>query len=336
MRTADFDYELPPGLIAQSPTQPRDSSRLMVLHRETGTIEHRRFRDIGDYLRPGDVLVLNDTRVIPARLLGNKETGGQVEVLLLHREQAGCRALVRPGKRLEVGTRLTLGEGDHTVSAVVVERGEDGSRLLTFDDEAHLHEAGEVPLPPYIHTPLEDPERYQTVYARQPGSAAAPTAGLHFTPELLEALQEQGVGVVYVTLNIGLDTFQPVRESDPTHHTIHREYVQLSPEAVGALNRARQAHGRIVAVGTTGVRVLEQGCHEGVFESFHGWCGLYILPGHRFRGVDVLLTNFHLPRSTTLLLTAAFAGRERLLSAYQEAIEQGYRFYSFGDGMLVL
>jgi S-adenosylmethionine:tRNA ribosyltransferase-isomerase len=308
----------------------------MVLHRETGTMEHRRFRDIGDYLRPGDVLVLNDTRVIPARLLGHKETGGRVEVLLLHREQTGWRALVRPGKRLEVGARLTLGEGGHTVSAVVAERGEDGSRLLTFDDEAHLPEAGEVPLPPYIHTPLEDPERYQTVYARQPGSAAAPTAGLHFTPELLEALQEQGVGVVYVTLNIGLDTFQPVRESDPTHHTIHREYVQLSPEAVGALNRARQAHGRIVAVGTTGVRVLEQGCHEGVFESFHGWCGLYILPGHRFRGVDVMLTNFHLPRSTTLLLTAAFAGRERLLSAYQEAIEQGYRFYSFGDGMLVL
>jgi S-adenosylmethionine:tRNA ribosyltransferase-isomerase len=246
---------------------------------------------------------------------------------------------VRPGKRLGVGTRLILGEGregGHTITSVVVGLGKDGSRLLTFDDEAHLPEAGEVPLPPYIHTPLEDPERYQTVYARQPGSAAAPTAGLHFTPELLEELQEQGVGVVYVTLNIGLDTFQPVRESDPTHHTIHREYVQLSPEAVGALNRARQAHGRIVAVGTTGVRVLEQGCREGVFESFHGWCGLYILPGHRFRGVDVMLTNFHLPRSTTLLLTAAFAGRERLLSAYQEAIEQGYRFYSFGDGMLVL
>jgi S-adenosylmethionine:tRNA ribosyltransferase-isomerase len=318
------------------------------------TVEHRCFRDIVDYLRPGDVVVLNDTRVIPARLRGRKETvrsadsaghspsgGGKVEVLLLHREAspggaASWRALVRPGKRLEVGTRLTLGQNGHTVSALVAERGEDGSRLLTFADESCLAQAGEVPLPPYIHTPLDDPERYQTVYARAPGSAAAPTAGLHFTPELLQVLGQKGVGILYVTLHIGLDTFRPVREADPHRHTIHREWAQLSPEAAAVLNRARAGGGRVIATGTTSVRVLEECCRGGRFEPYSGWCGLFILPGRRFRGVDVLLTNFHLPRSTTLMLTAAFAGRERLLAAYREAIHLGYRFYSFGDCLLIL
>ncbi|MEE9203243.1 MAG: S-adenosylmethionine:tRNA ribosyltransferase-isomerase, partial [Dehalococcoidia bacterium] len=255
MRTSDFDYELPQELIAQAPAQPRDSSRLMVLHRDTGEIEHRRFRDIADYLRPGDVVVLNDTRVIPARLRGRKETGGKVEVLLLHRErapggEANWRAMVRPGKRLEVGTRLTLGQDGHTVSALVAERREDGSRLLTIADESCLAEAGEVPLPPYIHTPLSDPEHYQTVYAREPGSAAAPTAGLHFTPELLQGLREKGVGILYVTLHIGLDTFRPVREADPAHHTIHREWAVLSPGAAAVLNRAKAGGGRVIATGT--------------------------------------------------------------------------------------
>ncbi|MBI4287344.1 MAG: tRNA preQ1(34) S-adenosylmethionine ribosyltransferase-isomerase QueA [Chloroflexi bacterium] len=343
MRTSDFDYDLPPQLIAQTPIEPRDHSRLMVLDRASGAIEHRHFYDIPGYLRPGDVLVLNDSRVIPARLRGRRsDTGGGVELLLLHpigERQWEC--LARPARPLVPGVGLVFGgNGDSpALHAEIVGVREQGIRRVCFSNEALFEKLGYVPLPPYIHTPVADAERYQTVYARSRGSAAAPTAGLHFTPELLEEVQARGISTLFTTLHIGLDTFHPVHEEDPRCHHIHREFGCLTPEVADAINRARAERRRIIAVGTTSVRVVEQaaaaGNGAGVYP-FHGWAGLFILPGFQFKAIDCLITNFHLPRSTLFMLVSAFAGKELIDRAYREAIRERYRFYSFGDCMLIL
>jgi len=344
MRTADFDYPLPAHLIAQRPVEPRDHARLLVLDRATGRLEHRRFYELGDYLQPGDLLVFNDTRVLPARLRGRRaDTGGGVELLLLRRVGPGLwECLGRPGRRLREGVNLVLEGKGTALTARVVAVEEGGIRRVAFEDEARLEQVGEVPLPPYIREPLEDPERYQTVYARVAGSVAAPTAGLHFTPHLLESLARQGVRMAFLTLHIGLDTFRPVTEEDPRQHRLHTEFLQVPEETARAVEEARRAGRRVVAVGTTVVRALEQCAlwseaqgREGLGPC-SGWADLFILPGHRFRAVDALITNFHLPRSTLLMLVCAFAGRERVLDAYREAVAQGYRFYSFGDAMLIL
>jgi len=344
----DFDYELPQELIAQHPVEPRDTSRLMVVHRATGNIEHRIFRDIGEYLQPGDLLVANQSRVIPARLRGRKkESGGAVEVLLLAlRVDRGVdcwEALVRPGRRIHEGQVLAFDAG---LEATVIERTPSGGRVLRFtapdgNVSAALERAGSVPLPPYIHEPLADPERYQTVYAREPGSAAAPTAGLHFTPELLNALQARGVEITFVTLHIGLDTFRPLGAGSLDEHKMHSEVFELGEEAAAQINATRRAGGRIVAVGTTAVRTLESvgtqqltGCNDEV-QPAKGRTDLFIRPGHRFRLVDAMITNFHLPRSTLIVLVSAFAGRDLILRAYREAVQERYRFYSFGDAMLL-
>lgn len=351
--TSDFDYHLPADRIAQTPIEPRDASRLLVVHRATGALEHRAFRDLKDYLRPGDLLVANRSRVIPARLRGVKaESGGAVEMLLLAvRADVGpdCwEGLLRPGRRVHEGQRLLFGDGE--VVADVLERTPAGGRLVRLsaregDVPAALARVGTMPLPPYIRTPLGDPERYQTVYAHVPGSAAAPTAGLHFTPELLAELESDGVDVAYVTLHIGLDTFRPIEESDAASHRIHTEEIEIDEPTAQRINAAREAGGRIVAVGTTAVRVLESAAaasieHHGeggpAVAPFRGRTGLYIVPGYRFRAVDVMLTNFHLPRSTLIVLVSAFAGRELILRAYAEAVARAYRFYSFGDAMLLL
>jgi len=345
MRTSDFDYPLPERLIAQTPVEPRDHSRLLVLHRDTGAIEHRRFYEIGDYLRRGDLLVFNDSRVIPARLFGRRPgTGGKVELLLLRRMPDGAwEALAKPGRRVQPGARVRLGgeDGAPSVEAEVVGVGEGGVRTVRFSDESALDRLGVVPLPPYIRAPLADPERYQTVYARVKGSAAAPTAGLHFTPDLLRRLQEQGVEFAFVTLHIGLDTFRPVTEVDPRQHKLHLEHCEVPDATAEALTRARREGRRIVAVGTTAVRALEtvgspSAEGDGVVPPYAGETDTFILPGHRFRLVDVMLTNFHLPRSSLLMLVAAFAGTERVLAAYREAAAREYRFYSFGDAMLIV
>jgi S-adenosylmethionine:tRNA ribosyltransferase-isomerase len=344
MKTSDFDYQLPSELIAQTPVKPRDRSRLMVLERRIGSIKHRRFFEIVDYLHAGDVLVFNDSRVIPARLKGRKaDTGGRVELLLLRRlDTAIWEALVKPGKRVDIGTRLELGgdnNGGLKVVAEVTGLGEEGVKVVRFSDEKLLLEMGAIPLPPYIHTPLADAERYQTVYARTPGSAAAPTAGLHFTPELLERIEGKGVKLLFVTLHIGLDTFRPVREEDPLKHPIHKEYGILTKEVATELSLAKKEGRRIICAGTTTVRILEQAAQASqtsLLAPFEGWVSLLALPGYQFRMTSAMITNFHLPRSTLLMLVAAFAGRDFILSAYEEAITQRYRFYSFGDAMLVL
>ncbi len=351
MKTGDFDYDLPPERIAQTPVEPRDASRLMVVHRQTGRIEHRIFRDIGDYLRPGDLLVLNQTRVIPARLFGRKAaTGGKVELLLLNRRDAqSWEALVR-GKGLRPGVQIEIRSAGPqpaiTVRAEILAGTESGSRLVRFERpiEPLLDQLGVMPLPPYIHEPLRDPERYQTVYSRIEGSAAAPTAGLHFTPELLVDLRRQGVELAYITLHIGLDTFRPVKEEQVEEHRIHTEWFELTAPVAERINRARLEGRRVVAVGTTVVRALESAA-EGCGGEACGWrtvaarsgpTDLFIYPGYRFRVVEALITNFHLPRSTLLMLVSAFAGRELILRAYEEAIRRQYRFYSFGDAMLLL
>ena len=346
MRTSDYDYHLPPHLIAQTPAEPRDSSRLLVLHRSTGRIEHRQsFRELVDYLREGDVLVFNNSRVIPARLHAIREgTGGRVEFLLLKRLKEGVwEAVGRPSRRLVSGSRfLVEGNTRAELWVEVLEATEDGTRTVHISSEEGIESAGRVPLPPYIHTPLDNPERYQTVYSSVPGSVAAPTAGLHFTPELLKTLEARGTRQVYVTLHVGLDTFRPLRGEDPREHVIHGEYFQMDQDAAAQLNAARKDGRRVIAVGTTSVRLLEQAAlyaENGVTPEHvptSGWAELYILPGHRFRAVDAMITNFHLPRTTLLMLVSAFAGRERVLNAYREAIAREYRFYSFGDGMLIL
>ena len=344
MKTSDFDYSLPSELIAQTPVEPRDRSRLMVLNRGDGSIEHRRFSQIVDYLRDGDVLVFNDSRVIPARLEGRKiDSGGRVEILLLRRLEANVwEALVKRGKRLRLGTSVEIVDNstaDNTsgVLAEVIELGQNGIKVLRFSDETLLLGLGKIPLPPYIHTPLSHPERYQTVYARITGSAAAPTAGLHFTPGLLSKIEQKGVHCLFVTLHIGLDTFSPVREDNPREHPIHREYGALSQTVADQLSQAKKEGRRVICVGTTTVRILEQVAQLSLnLQPFEGWVNLFILPGYRFRMVDALITNFHLPRSTLMMLVTAFAGKELINQAYQEAIARKYHFYSFGDATLIL
>ncbi|MEO8354705.1 MAG: tRNA preQ1(34) S-adenosylmethionine ribosyltransferase-isomerase QueA [Chloroflexota bacterium] len=355
MKTADFDYNLPESSIAQTPAEPRDSSRLLVLHRDTGTLEHKAFRDVSDYLRAGDLLVLNQTRVIPARIFARKETGGRVELLLLRRRNELTWEALVGGKGLRIGRKVWLesdearrvGEGakspDLAVQAEIIEILEGSERVIRFTEpiEPYFSKVGNVPLPPYIHKKLIDPERYQTVFAREPGSAAAPTAGLHFTPRLLEELQAKGVKIAYVTLHVGLDTFAPVTEDDPQEHTIHTEWCELSQEAADLIDQTREAGGRIVAVGTTSVRTLESAAAQASslqsqLSAFIGPTSLFILPGYQFKIVDVMITNFHLPRSTLLMLVSAFAGREKILETYETAIKEGYRFYSFGDAMIII
>jgi S-adenosylmethionine:tRNA ribosyltransferase-isomerase len=346
MKTSDFDYTLPAGLIAQNPIEPRDHSRLMVLDRSNGSLEHRRFFEIQDYLRSSDVMVFNDSRVIPARLKGKRAgSGGSVEVLLLRRREPGVwEALARPARRLLPGAVVEIApeagsDAKDVIRGEIIGTGEKGVRVIYFRDDARLMTAGEVPLPPYIHTPLADRERYQTVYARVIGSVAAPTAGLHFTPELLARIESTGVRFLFVTLHIGLDTFRPVTEDDPREHTVYREYGVLDDETARELSRAKAEGRRIICVGTTSARIVEHAAAAsgaGEIKPFRGWVDLFILPGHRFRLTDALLTNFHLPRSTLLMLVSAFAGREIIDRAYREAIARGYRFYSFGDAMLVL
>jgi len=340
MHLNDFDYDLPESFIAQEPVEPRDQARLMVLSRATGEITHAVFRDIGRFLRPGDLLVANRTRVIPARLFARKvPTGGKVEILLLRREApAQWQAMVR-GRGLTAGKRLALENG---LEAEIVAVLDGPLRRLRFsrplDDT--LAQMGQMPLPPYIHRPLENPERYQTIFAREAGSAAAPTAGLHFTERLLAELQTQGIGFATVTLHVGLDTFAPVKEDDPREHKIHTEWCEVSAETAERINRTRAAGGRIVAVGTTSVRTLETAArHARQGDVVAPWVGdtdLFILPGYRFRAVDAMVTNFHLPKSTLLMLVSAFAGRERILHAYEVAKQEGYRFFSFGDAMLLV
>ncbi|MFN8385199.1 MAG: tRNA preQ1(34) S-adenosylmethionine ribosyltransferase-isomerase QueA [Anaerolineales bacterium] len=336
MQTSDFDYNLPESSIAQTPAEPRDSSRLLVLHRDNGKLEHRIFRDVTDYLNAGDLLVLNQTRVIPARIFARKETGGRVELLLLRRrDELTWEALVG-GKGLRVGRLAQIDDGPEVK---IIEELDGAERLIQFSEpiESYFSKVGNVPLPPYIHEKLNDPERYQTVYAKEPGSAAAPTAGLHFTPRLLEELQVKGVRVAYVTLHVGLDTFAPVNEEDPEEHNIHSEWCELTQETADAINETRVRGGRVIAVGTTSVRTLESAAvgQDGIL-SYIGSTSLYVLPGYHFKIVDAMITNFHLPKSTLLMLVSAFAGRERILETYATAISEGYHFYSFGDAMLIL
>ena len=341
MRTEDFDYELPEELIAQTPVEPRDHSRLLVVHRSDGSLEHRHFYDITEYLHPGDALVINETRVIPARLLGVKEdTGVPVEVLLLRRENAtDWEALVRPGRRLKPGSFCSFGDG--LLRCEMLENvAETGGRRVRFHYEGVFEELldrlGEMPLPPYIHEKLQDPERYQTVYAREEGSAAAPTAGLHFTPELLERIRSKGVRIVPVLLHVGLGTFRPVKVKDVETHVLHSEFCQVSREAAEALNGIRRAGGRIVCVGTTSVRTLEtMATEDGVIHPGAGETRIFIYPGVKIKAVDALITNFHLPQSTLLMLVSAFLGREKALEVYREAVKQKYRFFSFGDAMFI-
>jgi S-adenosylmethionine:tRNA ribosyltransferase-isomerase len=340
VRTADFDYELPPEFIAQTPVEPRDAARLLVLDRDSGSYQHTTFREIGDFLQPGDMLVFNETRVIPARLYGRKvPSGGRVELLLLRKESSLNWEVLVGGKSLTSGKQVQVENGPTADIQSVL----DGPRrLIRFSEpiEPYLEKAGHVPLPPYIHTPLLDPQRYQTVYARQPGSVAAPTAGLHFTPGLLDRLQESGVYQAKITLHIGLDTFAPVTEEEPHEHKIHTEWCQLTLSTAQMINEAHAGGGRIIAIGTTSVRTLETAsAYAGpgdVIGAFDGPTDLFILPGYRFKVVDMMITNFHLPRSTLIMLVSAFASRESILDAYEQAKREAYRFYSFGDAMLIL
>ncbi|MBN2248243.1 MAG: tRNA preQ1(34) S-adenosylmethionine ribosyltransferase-isomerase QueA [Coriobacteriia bacterium] len=344
MRTDDFDYELPSGLIAQHPAHPRDACRLLVLDRASGQIDHGTFRDVLDYLHPGDVLVVNETRVLPARLRGAKdETGGAIEVLLLRKEYGDTwECLVRPGRRLKPGARVSFGDGELT--GLVVDVVEDsGARLIQFTTASGsfidaVHRLGEMPLPPYITEPLRDPAEYQTVYATDEHSVAAPTAGLHFTEDLLEAVQHAGVHLATVELDVGLDTFRPVAEDDPARHVIHTEHYRVPEVTARAVNDARARGDRVIAVGTTSVRALESAYNEqtGLVEAAEGATDLFILPGFSFGVVDALLTNFHVPRSTLLMMVSAFAGRDLVMRAYELAREERYRFLSFGDAMLIV
>ncbi len=341
MKTSDFDYVLPEELIAQTPMEPRDHSRLMVVHRGTGAIEHKHFYDLPQYLRPGDALVINETKVIPARLLGVKEdTGVPVEVLLLRRENAtDWEALVRPGRRLKPGATCVFGDG--LLRCTVLENvAETGGRLVRFQYEGVFEELldrlGEMPLPPSIHEKLQDQSRYQTVYAKAEGSAAAPTAGLHFTPALLEQVRAMGVTVVPVLLHVGLGTFRPVKEEDVDKHVMHSEYYQVTREAADTLNRIRQAGGRLICVGTTSVRTIETVADDGgIIHPGAGETAIFIKPGVKIKAVDALITNFHLPQSTLLMLVSTFLGREQALAAYELAVKEKYRFFSFGDAMFI-
>lgn len=354
VRTDDFSYELPEELIAQTPAEPRDSSRLMVLHRASRSIEHRSFRDILDYLNEGDLLVVNETRVLPARLKGQRAgSGGAVELLLLREHtvdglspfEAEWDCLVRPGKKAKVGASVEFRIGGSLVmTARVLDTGSDGVRRVYLRAEGAesvtdvIHAIGQVPLPPYITHEVDDPERYQTVYATDEHSAAAPTAGLHFTPELLAKIQQKGVEIARVRLDVGLDTFRPVSDDDPRNHHIHTEFYQVPADTVEAVGRTRARGGRVVAVGSTATRALESAAAAGggALVPAAGPTSLYILPGYEFKVVDAMLTNFHVPRSTLLMMISALAGREFVLDSYREAVDKRYRFFSFGDAMLIL
>ena len=337
MLVTDFDYDLPQELIAQHPMEPRDHSRLLVVDKKTGEIEHKHFYDLVNYLKPGDVLVFNDTRVIPARLHGTKDTGAHVEVFLLTRRDAtDWEVLVRPGKKLQVGAKINFSD---ELSCEVIEHTDFGGRVVRFKYDGIFEEIldrlGETPLPPYITAPLEDKERYQTVYNRERGSAAAPTAGLHFTKELLQKIKEIGCEEVFVTLHVGLGTFRPVSEAKIEDHKMHKEFYTVSQEAADAVNKAKAEGRRIIAVGTTAVRTLEAAGADGQLHAGSSWTNIFIYPGYKFRLVDDLVTNFHLPQSTLLMLISALMGRENALDVYRQAVEERYRFFSFGDAMMI-
>ena len=341
MKTSDFYYELPQELIAQDPLEDRSSSRLLVLDRKTGEMEHRVFRDIKEYLRPGDCLIVNDTKVIPARLMGVKEdTGAGIEVLLLKRKADNVwETLVKPGRKARPGARIVFGDG--LLKGEVLEIAEEGNRLIRFEYEGIFEEIldklGQMPLPPYITHQLKDRNRYQTVYAKHDGSAAAPTAGLHFTPELLKEIEEKGVKLAHVTLHVGLGTFRPVKVEDVAEHHMHSEYYVVEEEQARLINETKAAGGRVICVGTTSCRTLESTADEnGTLHPGSGWTDIFIYPGYRFKIMDGLVTNFHLPESTLLMLVSAFADKETIMKAYEEAVRERYRFFSFGDAMLIL
>lgn len=337
MLVTDFDYDLPQELIAQYPMEPRDHSRLLVVDKKTGEIEHKHFYDLVNYLKPGDVLVFNDTRVIPARLHGTKDTGAHVEVFLLTRRDAtDWEVLVRPGKKLQVGAKINFSD---ELSCEVIEHTDFGGRVVRFKYDGIFEEIldrlGETPLPPYITAPLEDKERYQTVYNRERGSAAAPTAGLHFTKELLQKIKDIGCEEVFVTLHVGLGTFRPVSEAKIEDHKMHKEFYTVSQEAADAVNKAKAEGRRIIAVGTTAVRTLEAAGADGQLHAGSSWTNIFIYPGYKFRLVDDLVTNFHLPQSTLLMLVSTLSTREIMLQTYKKAVEEKYRFFSFGDAMFI-
>ena len=336
MKTSDFDYVLPEHYIAQTPVEPRDSSRLMVLNRKTGIIQHAIFRDIGDFLDPGDLLVLNETRVISARIYARKyPSGGKVEILLLKCHPDLVWEVLVGGKGLTLGKRIILSNG---IKGEIIEVLDGSRRMIRFDQSIDLtiNQIGNVPLPPYIHSQLSDPERYQTVFAQVPGSSAAPTAGLHFTHNLFQSLKQSGIQTSKIILHIGLDTFAPVNEEDPFQHMIHSEWCNISSSDAQKTNEAKANGHRIIAIGTTSVRTLESTALANRIQPFSGSTDLFILPGFQFKIVDAMVTNFHLPRSTLIMLVSAFVGREKILYAYQTAMEKGYRFYSFGDAMLII
>ena len=339
MKTSDFWYDLPEELIAQTPLEQRDTSRLLVLNKDSGEVNHRHFYDIINYLKPGDCLVMNDSRVLPARLLGHRPTGGAVEVLLL-RDLGNKRweCLCKPGRKMQVGHEVIFGDGDLT--ATVVEVQDTGNRVVEFHYEGIflevLERLGKMPLPPYIKAELKDQERYQTVYSREVGSAAAPTAGLHFTNELLDKIRENGVKTAFVTLHVGLGTFRPVKAENISEHHMHSELCMISAETAAVLNETKAQGGRIICVGTTSCRTLESLVNEdGTFEAKSKWTEIFIYPGYQFKAMQALITNFHLPESTLVMLVSAFAGREHVLSAYEEAVREKYRFFSFGDAMFI-
>ncbi|MBI9043407.1 MAG: tRNA preQ1(34) S-adenosylmethionine ribosyltransferase-isomerase QueA [Anaerolineaceae bacterium] len=338
MKTSDFNYHLPQERIAQTPVEPRHSSRLMVINRLNKDMEHVRFSDLQQFLKPGDLLVVNQTRVIPARLFAHKVTGGKVEILLLRQLTPLDWQVMVGGKGLKTGINLTI---EHGPQMEIIEELESSKRIVRFAEpiEGFFKQAGHMPLPPYIRTRLDEPERYQTVYARETGSAAAPTAGLHFTEELINSIKAQGINIAELTLHVGLDTFAPVKEEDPREHEIHTEFCELNIETAELIRKTKASGGRIIAVGTTSVRTLESAARdaspEDIVQPFSGATNLFILPGYEFKVVDAMITNFHLPCSTLLMLVSAFAGRERMLSAYEKAVQEEYRFYSFGDAMFI-
>lgn len=341
MRKEDFYFDLPEELIAQDPLKDRSSSRLLVLDKETGKVEHHVFREIIDYLQEGDCLVINDTKVIPARLIGSKiGTDAKIEVLLLKRKENDVwETLVKPGKKAKVGTRISFGDG--LLVGEVVDIVEEGNRLIHFEYEGIFEEIldqlGQMPLPPYITHQLEDKNRYQTVYAKHSGSAAAPTAGLHFTPELLKEIEEKGVQIARVTLHVGLGTFRPVKVDNILEHHMHSEFYQIDEEAAEKINRAKESGHRVICVGTTSCRTIESAADKnGKLHATNGWTEIFIYPGYEFKVLDCLITNFHLPESTLVMLVSALAGREQVLSAYEEAVKEKYRFFSFGDAMMIL
>ncbi|MBE6919943.1 MAG: tRNA preQ1(34) S-adenosylmethionine ribosyltransferase-isomerase QueA [Ruminococcaceae bacterium] len=339
MKTHDFWYDLPEELIAQTPLEQRDTSRLLVLNRQTGSLEHKHFYDILDYLKPGDCLVMNDSRVLPARLLGHRPTGGAVEVLLLRDlGDKKWECLCKPGRKMQVGSQVIFGDGELTATVTAVQ--DDGNRIVEFHYEGIflevLERLGKMPLPPYIKAELQDQERYQTVYSREIGSAAAPTAGLHWTKELLDKAREKGVKTAFVTLHVGLGTFRPVKAEEISEHHMHSELCMMSKETADILNQTKKDGGRVICVGTTSCRTLESLVKEdGTFEACSKWTEIFIFPGYRFKAMDGLITNFHLPESTLVMLVSAFASRENILHAYEEAVKEKYRFFSFGDAMFI-